>query len=48
VGQSLGFGDVPNEVTILDASGDVVSTSAGSKLVVAHAILDQVAIRQPR
>jgi len=48
VGASVGFGDVPNSVTILDAAGEVVATSDGTKLVVAHAILDQVAARLPR
>lgn len=43
VGESSGFGDVANEVTILDASGEVVATASGRKLVVAHAILDRVA-----
>ena len=42
VGDGIGFGDVPNEVTIVDASGDVRGTAKGSKLTVAHAILDIV------
>ena len=48
VGEAAGFGDVPNAVTILDAAGEVVATGAGSKLVVAHAILDEVAARLSR
>jgi phosphopantothenoylcysteine decarboxylase/phosphopantothenate--cysteine ligase len=45
VGAGVGFGDVPTSVTILDAAGEVVARSDGTKLVVAHAILDQVAAR---
>ncbi len=48
VGEAVGFGDVPNSVTILDGAGEVVGTSDGTKLVVAHAILDQVATRLSR
>ena len=48
VGATVGFGNVPTTVTILDATGAVVGTSSGTKLVVAHAILDQVAARLPR
>lgn len=39
VGGGRGFGDVPNAVTILDASGHDVASASGSKLAVAHAIL---------
>ncbi len=42
VGGGRGFGDVPNTVTIFDASGSVVSSAEGSKLAVAHAILSTV------
>jgi len=42
VGAVKGFGDVPNEVRILDASGVEVARAAGSKLAVAHALLDEV------
>lgn len=45
VGDGVGFGDVPNQVSILDAEGNEVVTSVGSKLLVAHAILDEVAAR---
>lgn len=45
VGYGVGFGDVPNQVTVLDAAGEEVSASAGTKLVVAHAILDTIAAR---
>ncbi len=48
VGDAAGFGDVANAVTILDAAGDVVATSEGTKLSVAHAVLDQVAARISR
>ena len=43
VGATKGFGDVPNAVRILDAKGEQVAAAAGSKLVVAHAVLDEVA-----
>lgn len=43
VGGGRGFGDVPNDVTILTADGDVVATVSGSKDTVARAILDEVA-----
>jgi phosphopantothenoylcysteine decarboxylase/phosphopantothenate--cysteine ligase len=42
VGEGVGFGDVPNTVTMLDARGEQVGTASGSKLAVAHAILDKV------
>jgi phosphopantothenoylcysteine decarboxylase/phosphopantothenate--cysteine ligase len=42
VGEGLGFGDVPNHVTMVDASGTALGAAGGSKLVVAHAILDAV------
>jgi phosphopantothenoylcysteine decarboxylase / phosphopantothenate---cysteine ligase len=48
VGGELGFGDVPNAVTLLDAGGEVVARAAGSKLAVAHAILDEVVARRAR
>lgn len=43
VDRGRGFGDVPNEVTMLDAGGEVVARAAGTKLAVAHAVLDAVA-----
>ena len=46
VGGGRGFGDVPNAVTLLDAEGHVVATASGSKLAVAHAILDEVVVRR--
>ena len=42
VGASVGFGDVPNAAIMLDAEGNSVATCEGSKLVVAHAILDEL------
>lgn len=42
VGEGIGFGDVANDVTIVDADGEVRAQASGSKLVVAHAILDVV------
>ncbi len=42
VGEGVGFGDVPNTVTMLDARGEQVGTASGSKLTVAHAVLDKV------
>jgi phosphopantothenoylcysteine decarboxylase/phosphopantothenate--cysteine ligase len=46
VGSGVGFGNVPNSVTLLDAAGETVATAAGSKLDVAHAILDAVVARR--
>jgi phosphopantothenoylcysteine decarboxylase/phosphopantothenate--cysteine ligase len=37
-----GFGDVPNDVTVYDAAGEVVGSAAGTKLAVAEAIWDLV------
>ncbi len=48
VGGGRGFGDVPNEVTILDAAGAEVARAAGTKLAVAHAVLDAVAAVRAR
>jgi phosphopantothenoylcysteine decarboxylase/phosphopantothenate--cysteine ligase len=48
VGGGRGFGDVPNAVTLLDALGEVVAKASGSKLAVAHAILDEVVARRAR
>lgn len=42
VGAGRGFGDVENDVTILDARGAVVGASHGTKDQVAHALLDVV------
>ncbi|NMR20184.1 bifunctional phosphopantothenoylcysteine decarboxylase/phosphopantothenate--cysteine ligase CoaBC [Cellulomonas fimi] len=42
VGEGLGFGTADNAVTVLDASGAVVATSAGSKEAVADALWDAV------
>jgi len=39
VGKGVGFGDVPNTVTMLDAHGAGMGVASGSKLTVAHAIL---------
>ncbi|MGC4174043.1 bifunctional phosphopantothenoylcysteine decarboxylase/phosphopantothenate--cysteine ligase CoaBC [Demequina sp.] len=43
VGTTKGFGDVPNSVRILDAAGAEVAAASGSKLAVAHAVLDAIA-----
>ncbi len=40
VGAGIGFGDVPNSVTMLDADGAQVGAASGTKLAVGHAILD--------
>ncbi|WP_291377823.1 bifunctional phosphopantothenoylcysteine decarboxylase/phosphopantothenate--cysteine ligase CoaBC [Demequina sp.] len=48
VGETVGFGNVPNSVTILDGAGDVVATGSGSKLAVAHLVLDQAVARLKR
>jgi len=45
VGTDRGFGDVPNEVTILDAEGSVVGRGSGTKSQVADAVWDAVAAR---
>ncbi len=42
VGEAKGFGDRPNAVTMLDADGERVGDVAGTKLAVAHGVLDQV------
>ena len=42
VGVGIGFGDVPNTVTMLDAQGRKVGAASGTKLAVANAILDTV------
>lgn len=47
VGRGTGFGDVPNEVTVLDKDGAVVAKAAGTKDEVADAVLDAVAARLP-
>ncbi|MDR3068041.1 MAG: phosphopantothenoylcysteine decarboxylase, partial [Cellulomonas sp.] len=41
------FGTPDNEVTVLDAAGQVVTTAAGSKDAVAHAVWDAVVARMP-
>jgi phosphopantothenoylcysteine decarboxylase/phosphopantothenate--cysteine ligase len=46
VGEGTGFGDVPNEVTMVDADGAVVGSVSGTKLAVAHGILDAVMARR--
>lgn len=40
VGRDIGFGDVPNEVVVLDAEGELVTRVAGTKDVVAEGLLD--------
>lgn len=42
VGEHVGFGQVPNSITIVNASGELVATAHGSKLTVAHALLDAI------
>ncbi|WP_062464608.1 bifunctional phosphopantothenoylcysteine decarboxylase/phosphopantothenate--cysteine ligase CoaBC [Demequina soli] len=42
VGGGRGFGDVPNEVLLLDRTGAVLGGASGTKLAVAHAVLDSV------
>lgn len=48
VGDRQGFGDVPNTVTILDAEGTEVGRASGSKLTVAHAVLDAIVDQRGR
>lgn len=45
VGEDAGFGDVPNEVTVLDARGEVVAHGGGTKADVAAVLLDTVTAR---
>jgi phosphopantothenoylcysteine decarboxylase/phosphopantothenate--cysteine ligase len=45
VGEGVGFGDVPTQVTVLDASGAVVTTGSGSKDAVAALVWDAVVAR---
>jgi len=47
VGDSRGFGDVPNAVTVLDGAGEAVAQAAGTKAEVADALWTQVARRLP-
>ncbi|NTW39581.1 MAG: bifunctional phosphopantothenoylcysteine decarboxylase/phosphopantothenate--cysteine ligase CoaBC [Cellulomonadaceae bacterium] len=42
VGDGVGFGVPDNEVTILDAHGEAVAKAAGTKELVAHALLDAI------
>ncbi|WP_430866770.1 bifunctional phosphopantothenoylcysteine decarboxylase/phosphopantothenate--cysteine ligase CoaBC [Demequina aurantiaca] len=42
VGAGQGFGDVPNSVTMLDVNGVAIAEASGSKLAVAHAVLDRI------
>ncbi|PDQ34270.1 MAG: phosphopantothenoylcysteine decarboxylase [Candidatus Lumbricidophila eiseniae] len=42
VGWDTGFGDADNEVVVLGAAGRVLTSTNGSKMSVAHAILDAV------
>ncbi|MBD7916867.1 bifunctional phosphopantothenoylcysteine decarboxylase/phosphopantothenate--cysteine ligase CoaBC [Cellulomonas sp. Sa3CUA2] len=42
VGDGRGFGTSTNDVTVVDGSGDVVTTASGTKLEVSHAIWDVV------
>jgi phosphopantothenoylcysteine decarboxylase/phosphopantothenate--cysteine ligase len=48
VGEGIGFGDVPNAVTLLDSTGAEIARASGSKLAVAHAILDEVVAHRGR
>lgn len=48
VGEHKGFGDVPNSVTILDGEGNEVGRAHGTKLTVAHAVLDAVVDQRGR
>ena len=45
VDDGRGFGTPDNEVTVLDATGQVVTTASGTKDEVAHAIWDLIAAR---
>jgi len=43
VGETLGFGDVPNSVVILDAQGSEVARGQGSKTEIARLLIDLTA-----
>ena len=43
VGWDQGFASDDNAVVIIDGAGDIVSEAAGSKVSVAHRILDAIA-----
>ena len=43
VGACVGFGDVPNDVRLLDASGTVVGRYTGSKEEVGAGLVGQIA-----
>ena len=43
MGATIGFGDVPNDIRLLDASGRVVGRYTGSKDEVAAGLADQIA-----
>jgi phosphopantothenoylcysteine decarboxylase/phosphopantothenate--cysteine ligase len=45
VGEGIGFGDVPTQVTVLDASGAVVTSGSGSKDAIATLVWDAVVAR---
>ncbi len=45
VGPAVGFGDVANQVTVLDANGEIVGEASGTKDDVAHGLLDLIASR---
>lgn len=45
VGRALGFGTPDNDVTVLDAAGEVVATARGTKDQVADAVWDAVVAR---
>jgi phosphopantothenoylcysteine decarboxylase/phosphopantothenate--cysteine ligase len=45
VGRGVGFGDVPNDVTVLDKDGAVVAKASGTKDDVADAVVDAIAAR---
>ncbi|GMA37672.1 hypothetical protein GCM10025876_38760 [Demequina litorisediminis] len=42
VGESKGFGTPTNAVVMLDAEGEPVGEATGTKLAVAHAVLDAI------
>ncbi|TGO04697.1 Phosphopantothenoylcysteine decarboxylase [Serinibacter arcticus] len=48
VGESAGFGDVPNAVVVLDAAGEEVGRADGSKIDVAWGLVDLIVGRRGR
>ncbi|OKL50002.1 bifunctional phosphopantothenoylcysteine decarboxylase/phosphopantothenate--cysteine ligase CoaBC [Boudabousia marimammalium] len=44
VGESTGFGDVPNSLIMMDSAGEIVAQFAGTKIEVAQALINQIVL----